>query len=46
VHSVAKSMVVLANLTLGGCRGESYTRLGAASRVASWELLVWSPSVC
>jgi hypothetical protein len=34
-HSVAELMVVLANLAPGGRRGESCTRLGAASRVAT-----------
>jgi hypothetical protein len=33
------------NLASGRCRGESCTRPGAASRVAAWELLVWSPPV-
>jgi hypothetical protein len=44
-HSIAEMMVVLANLAPGGRRGESYTRLGAASRVAAWELLFSSSSV-
>jgi hypothetical protein len=43
-HSVAELMAVLVNLAPGGRRGESYTRPGATSRVAAWELLVWSPS--
>jgi hypothetical protein len=45
MDTVTEVMIVLANLAPGGCRGESYTRPGAASRVAAWELLVWSPSV-
>jgi hypothetical protein len=44
-HSVVELMVVLANLAPSRHLGESYTRPGAASRVAAWELLVWSPSV-
>jgi hypothetical protein len=44
-HSIAELMVVLVNLAPGGRRGESYTRPGAASRVAAWELLVSSSSV-
>jgi hypothetical protein len=44
-HSAIKLMVVLANLASGGRRGESCACLGATSRVAAWELLVWSPSV-
>jgi hypothetical protein len=44
-HSVMELIVVLVNLASGGRRGESCARLGAASRVAAWDLLVWSPSV-
>jgi hypothetical protein len=44
-HSVTELMVVLVNLAPDGLRGESYTRPGAASRVAACELLVWSPFV-
>jgi hypothetical protein len=44
-HGVVELIVVLANLAPGGRRGESCTHPGAASRVAVWELLVWSPSV-
>jgi hypothetical protein len=44
-HSVLELMVVLENLASGGRRGDSYACPGAASRVATWELLVWSPSV-
>jgi hypothetical protein len=45
-HSVVELIVILMNLASGGRRGESCVRLGVASRVAAWELLVWSPSVC
>jgi hypothetical protein len=45
VHSVMESTAVLANLASGGRRGESCVCPGAASRVVTWELLVWSPSV-
>jgi hypothetical protein len=45
VHSVMESTAVLANLASGGRRGEFCACPGAASRVATWELLVWSPSV-
>jgi hypothetical protein len=44
-YSVAELMVVLENLAPGGRRGESCTRPGAASTVATWGLLVWSPPV-
>jgi hypothetical protein len=44
-HGVVELMVVLTNLASSGCHGESCARPGAASRVAVWELLVWSPSV-
>jgi hypothetical protein len=44
-HSVVESMVVLENLASVGRHGESCAYLGAASRVATWELLVWSPFV-
>jgi hypothetical protein len=44
-HSVMELIAVLANLASGGRRGKSCARPGAASRVAVWELLVWSPSV-
>jgi hypothetical protein len=44
-HSVVELMVVLENLASGGCCGKSCACPGAASRVATWELLVWSPSV-
>jgi hypothetical protein len=40
VYSAMKLMVVLANLAHSGCRGESCTRPGAASRVAAWVLPV------
>jgi hypothetical protein len=39
-HGVVELMVVLTNLASVGRRGESCTRLGAASRVAVWELPV------
>jgi hypothetical protein len=48
LHRVAwctELMVVLVNLASGGRRGEPCARLGAASRVVAWELLVWLPSV-
>jgi hypothetical protein len=45
VYSVAELMVVPANLAPGERRGESCTRPGAASTVAMWGLLVWSPPV-
>jgi hypothetical protein len=38
-HSVTESTVVLTNLASGGRRGESCSRPGAASRVATLELL-------
>jgi hypothetical protein len=44
-HSVVESMVVLTNLASGGRRGVSCACPGAASRVAVWELLVWSSFV-
>jgi hypothetical protein len=44
-HSVVELMVVLENLASGGHRGESCACPEATSRVAAWELLVWSPSV-
>jgi hypothetical protein len=45
VHSVVELMVVLENLASGRRRGKSCACPGVASRVATWELLVWSPSV-
>jgi hypothetical protein len=45
-HSVVELMVVLENLASGGRRGESRACQEATSRVAAWELLVRSPSVC
>jgi hypothetical protein len=44
-HSVVELMVVLTNLASGGHHDVSCACPGAASRVAAWELLVWSPSV-
>jgi hypothetical protein len=44
-HSAAELMVVLTNLAPVGRRGEPCTHPGVASRVAVWELPVWSPSV-
>jgi hypothetical protein len=44
-HSVVELMSVLTNLAPVGRRGEPCTRPGAASMVAVWEFLVWSPSV-
>jgi hypothetical protein len=44
-HSVMESTAVLANLASGGRHGASCARLGAASRVVVWELLVRSSSV-
>jgi hypothetical protein len=44
-HSAAELMVVLMNLAPVGRCGESYTRIGAASRVVVWGLPVRSPSV-
>jgi hypothetical protein len=44
-YSFAELMVVLANLTPDGRRGESCICPGVASRVAVWELPVWLPSV-
>jgi hypothetical protein len=44
-HSAAELMFVLMNLALVGRRGESCTRIGAASRVVVWGLPVRSPSV-
>jgi hypothetical protein len=37
VYSATEWMVVLTNLSSGGCRGESCACPGAASRVMSWE---------
>jgi hypothetical protein len=44
-HNIMKLMVVLENLASGGRHGKSCACPGAASRVATWELLVWSPSI-
>jgi hypothetical protein len=44
-HSVMESMTVWANIASAGRRDESCACPEAASRVATWELLVWSPSV-
>jgi hypothetical protein len=43
--TLVELMVVLENLASSGCRGKSCACPGAASRVATRELLVWSPSV-
>jgi hypothetical protein len=40
VYSDVELMVVLVNLAPSGHRGESCTRLGVASRVATWALPV------
>jgi hypothetical protein len=44
-HIVVEWMVVLENLASGGRCGESCACPGAASRVTTWELLIWFPSV-
>jgi hypothetical protein len=45
VYSVVELMEVPANLVPAGRRGESYSHLGVASRVAVWGLPVRSSSV-
>jgi hypothetical protein len=45
-HNTVELMVVLENLASGGRHGKSCACPGAASTVATRELLVWSPSVC
>jgi hypothetical protein len=45
VYSAVELVVVLTNLAPVVRSGEPCTCLGAASRVAMWELPVWSPSV-
>jgi hypothetical protein len=46
MYSATEWIAVLANLAPVWRRGDSCSRLGAASRVAVWELPVRSPSVC
>jgi hypothetical protein len=45
VYITVELMVILTNLAPVACRGESCTCPEAASRVAVWELPVWSPFV-